>query len=50
MPDSVLGQQYSTPPAGDVAVEANAADDVFERVARLPEHGAFARKVDGCGG
>ena len=47
MPDSTLGQQYSTPPADDVAVDANAADDVFEWAARRPEHLSFAHKVEG---
>ena len=48
MPNASLGQQYSTPPAVDVAADANAADDVFEWAARRPQHVAFSRKVDGA--
>jgi long-chain acyl-CoA synthetase len=51
MPDSSLGQQYATPPVGDVAAaDANAADDLFEWAARRPDHTSFARKADGLWG
>lgn len=47
MADVSPKQQYSTPLVGDVAADADAADDLFEWAARRPEHVLFARKVDG---